>query len=90
MTLTTKQLADIVQTAAAGEFELSLPEIGAQFGVSGERVRQVLEAHGITKARKLGALFQCKACSNQFRGTQKYGGHKAKFCNECRKKRGAK
>ena len=89
MTLSNKQLAEIVQIAATGALELSLPEIGEQFGVSGERVRQVLEAHAIKKHRKLGALFQCKSCSNQFRGTQKYGGEKARYCHACRKKRAA-
>ena len=87
MPLTSKQLADIVRVAADDALDISLPEIGAKFGVSGERVRQVLEAHGITKARKLGKLYQCKTCTNQFRGTKRFSGEKARYCNACRKKR---
>lgn len=88
MALSSKQLADIVAVAVDNALNLSLPEIGARFGVSGERVRQVLEAHGITKSRKLGKLYQCKTCTNRFRGTRAYSGHKAVYCHACRTKRG--
>lgn len=88
MTLSSKQLSDIVNVAVDNALDLSLPEIGAQFGISGERVRQILDKRNITKKRKLGQEYQCKKCPNQFRGTRAYSGHKAVMCNACRAKRG--
>ena len=87
MPLSPKQIAEIVQTAAANASDMSNAEIGNRFGVSHERIRQILKAHGKHKPRKLGTQHSCKkpGCPRKFRGTSRYSGHKARFCPRHRK-----
>lgn len=86
--ITPAQQEDIVQFATENAEDVSYREIADQYGVSAERIRQIVAEYGAHKPRKLGRLYECQKadCSSQFRGTKKYSGHKARYCNQHRRK----
>jgi hypothetical protein len=79
---------EIVRLAIENAHDISNAEIGKPFGVSGERVRQIVKAAGLVKARKLGAEHECQKpkCKRRFRGVRDYAGHKAILCHLHRRK----
>lgn len=79
---------EIVRLATENPNEVTNRELGERYGISGERVRQIVANSGEHKPRKLGALHDCQKakCKRKFRGTRSYSGHKAKFCNKHRRK----
>jgi len=79
---------EIVRLAIENAHDISNAEIGKPFGVSGERVRQIVMAAGLVKARKLGAEHECQKpkCKRRFRGVRDYSGHKAILCHLHRRK----
>lgn len=87
MTITTEQQNEIVRLAAANAQDMSNAEIGSLYGVSSERIRQIIASHGIVKARKLGREHECQkpGCRRRFRGVKDYAGHKAVYCHKHRR-----
>ena len=86
--LTETQQREIIRLAIENAHDMSNAEIGKPFGVSGERVRQIVMAAGLVKARKLGVEHQCQMakCKRRFRGVRDYAGHKAILCHLHRRK----
>ena len=87
MPLTSEQQAEIVRLAADNAHDMSLREIGAKFGVSKQRVNQILNAHGIKKEYKRGKVKVCKKCGDPFRGDIFYSGANARYCPKHRSKK---
>jgi len=81
--LTDEQKQQIIDLAKGNAHDISNAEIGELYGISAERVRQILAAAGEVKPRKQGTIYECKKpkCKRRFRGTKRYSGHKAKYCN---------
>jgi len=86
--LTDEQKQQIIDLAKGNAHDISNAEIGQHFGISGERIRQILAAAGHTKPRKQGTIYECKKpkCKRRFRGTKRYSGHKSRFCQKHRRK----
>lgn len=84
--ITEQQKIDIIRLATSNAHDVSNAQIGKHFGISGERVRQIVAASGQHKPRKLGAVYECKKpkCNRRFRGTRNYSGHKARYCHKHR------
>ena len=84
----TQRDGEIVRLAIENPNEITNRELGERYGISGERVRQIISDSGEHKPRKLGALYDCKKakCKRKFRGTRSYSGHKARYCNKHRRK----
>jgi hypothetical protein len=85
--LTDEQKQQIIDLAKGNAHDVSNAQIGKHFGISGERVRQIVAASGQHKPRKLGAVYECKKpkCKRRFRGTRQYGGGKARYCHKHRR-----
>jgi hypothetical protein len=86
--LTLDQQNEIVRLATENAEDITNQQIAYQYGVSAERIRQIVKAHGAHKPRKLGQLHDCQAkrCKRKFRGTKSYSGHKARYCTKHRRK----
>ena len=87
--ITEQQKIDIIRLATSNAHDVSNAQIGKHFGISGERVRQIVAASGQHKPRKLGAVYECKKpkCKRRFRGTRQYGGGEGRYCPAPRKTR---
>jgi DNA-binding Lrp family transcriptional regulator len=79
---------EIVRLAIENPNEITNRELGERYGISGERVRQIVKAAGQHKPRILGAVYECKKpkCKRRFRGVRDYSGHKAILCHLHRRK----
>ena len=85
--MTSERDQNIVRLATEHPAEISNQAIGDRYGITSERVRQIIAAAGKHKPRKLGAVFTCQKpkCSRQFRGNKRYGGEKARYCHQHRR-----
>jgi hypothetical protein len=82
MTTRNQQLID------AASRSVSNKQLGEQFGISAERVRQVLASHGVKKPKKATSR-ECKRvrCKKIVVGTKQYGGANLLYCTKHRSTR---